>query len=152
MAQEDMRSRAWRRLVEGHGAVMELLEAELEAEAGLPMTWYDVLLHLGELPDQRCRMGELAEAIVLSRSGLTTVVDRMQEAGLVERGLVPGDRRAVEVALTEAGRGRFAEAAAVHRRGIDEHFISHLSAAEGRALARALERVRDAARARRSTP
>jgi DNA-binding MarR family transcriptional regulator len=131
---------------------MELLEAELEAEAGLPMTWYDVLLHLHERPGGRCRMGELAEAIVLSRSGLTTVVDRMEEAGLLQRRLVPGDRRAVDVALTAAGRRRFAAAAAVHRRGIDEHFVSHLSTAEGRALARALERVRDAARARRATP
>ena len=93
-------------------------------------------------------MHELAGAIVISNSGLTRIVDRMQEAGLVRRRTAPGNRRAVEVRLTPAGRARYAEAAAVHERGIDEHFVRHLDQGDGQLLLDALTRIQGAAEAR----
>lgn len=138
----DPRARAWRLFVETHGLVFGRLTDELKAEIGLPMTWYDVLLHLQEVPGQRLRMHELAEAVVISKSGLTTLVDRMEEAGLLRREPPAHDRRAIEVALTDAGRRRFEEASAIHSRGINEHFISYLNKSEGQMLARILERLK----------
>jgi DNA-binding MarR family transcriptional regulator len=140
----EARARAWRLFVETHGLVFGRLTEELRDEVGLPMTWYDVLFHLHEVPGQRLRMHELAEAVVISKSGLTTLVDRMEEAGLLRREPTPDDRRAIEIALTDAGKRRFEEANAVHWRGIQEHFVAHLDEAEGEVLARLLQRVKEA--------
>jgi DNA-binding MarR family transcriptional regulator len=141
---DDPRARAWRLFVETHGLVFGRLTDELKAEVGLAMTWYDVLFHLQEVPGQRLRMHELAEAVVISKSGLTTLVDRMEKAGLLRRKPPAHDRRAIEVALTDAGRRRFEEANAVHWRGIQEHFTSHLNKREAEMLARVLERLKEA--------
>src|SRR5512132_2168279 len=89
--------RAWRALVEGHAALFARLADELKAQTGMPITWYDVLLHLAEAKGARMRMRELADAVLLSKSGLTTLVDRMEGAGLVRRSVPPGDRRSIDV-------------------------------------------------------
>ena len=120
---------------------MGRLDRELQAEEGLSLAWYDVLLHLDEVPGRRLRMTDLAAAVVISKSGLTSLVDRMEEAGLVAREPDPDDRRAIAVALTAAGRERFAQAAKVHRRGIREHFSDHLTAEEGQRLVDSLARL-----------
>jgi DNA-binding MarR family transcriptional regulator len=140
----DPRARAWRLFVETHGLVFGRLIDELKAEVDLAMTWYDVLFHLQEVPGERLRMHELADAVVISKSGLTTLVDRMEEAGLLRREAPANDRRAIEVTLTDAGRRRFEEANAVHWRGIQEHFIAHLNNSEVEMLVRVLERLKQA--------
>src|SRR3954453_10629578 len=78
------RLRAWRLYFESALALLDVLDAELERDAGIPLRWYDVLVHLEETPDG-LRMNELAERILYSKSGLTRVVDRLEEAGLVQR-------------------------------------------------------------------
>src|ERR1041385_9527029 len=78
------RLRAWRLYFESALALVDVLDAELERDVGIPMRWYDVLVHLEETPDG-LRMNELAERILYSKSGFTRVVDRMEEAGLVRR-------------------------------------------------------------------
>jgi DNA-binding MarR family transcriptional regulator len=128
--------------VEGHAALFARLADELKAQTGMPITWYDVLLHLAEAKGARMRMRELADAVLLSKSGLTTLVDRMEGAGLVVRSVPPGDRRSIDVVLTDAGRRRFAEARAVHRRGIDEHFCAHVSDEEAALLIDLFGRLR----------
>ena len=85
----------WRLLLETHAAVVDRLSRELEAESDLPLTWYDVLLQLSGAPGGRLRMRDLAEAVLLSRSGLTRLVDRMEAAGLVCREAHPSDGRAL---------------------------------------------------------
>ena len=140
----DLRPRAWRLFVETHAALFGHLVDQMRVDVGIPMTWYDVLLHLAEVEGGRLRMHELADAVLLSKSGLTTLVDRMEAAGLVRREVPAGDRRAIDVVLTDAGRRRFQEAAAVHRRGIDAHFCAHLSQDETAALIALLERLRSA--------
>jgi DNA-binding MarR family transcriptional regulator len=138
--------RAWRALFEAHAAVVGLLDAELRHAENVPLTWYDVLLHLAEAPERALRMGELADAVVISKSGLTKLVDRLEEARLVERRPSRSDRRVIEVALTEEGLTRLRAAWQTHRRGIELRFARHVTAEEARVLERALTKVRDAAR------
>jgi DNA-binding MarR family transcriptional regulator len=132
---------AWRAFLTAHARVTEVLERELMAERGMPLTWYDVLVQLAEAPDQRLRMNDLARRVLLSRAGLTRLVDRLVSAGLVERVPCPDDRRGTFVALTPEGRRANLDAAPVHLRGVHEHFTRHLSEAELAAIEGSLGRV-----------
>ena len=138
---------AWRLLLEAHATVTELLEDELVAERGLPLSRYDVLLNLAEAPDSRLRMQELSASVLLSKSGLSRLVDRMVEAGLVRRERCQDDRRGWFAVLTDQGRSALRRAAPVHLRGIQEHFAQHLEPEEVQVLTTALARVVAAARA-----
>jgi DNA-binding MarR family transcriptional regulator len=138
---------AWRRLLEAHATVTELLERELMAERGLPLSRYDVLLNLAEAPEGRLRMQELSASVLLSKSGLSRLVDRMVEAGLVRRERCQDDRRGWFAVLTDQGRSALRRAAPVHLRGIQDHFVRHLEPDEVQVLATALARVVAAARA-----
>jgi DNA-binding MarR family transcriptional regulator len=143
---------AWRALLETHAAVTELLARELTAERGLSLKAYDVLLNLAEAPDGRLRMQELSSSVLLSKSGLSRVVDRMEEGGLVRREQSEDDRRGWFAVLTERGRGTLRRAAPIHLRGIQEHFARHLDDGEARVLAVVLSRVSAAARDERTSP
>ena len=138
---------AWRLLLEAHATVTELLEHELVAERGLPLSRYDVLLNLAEAPEGRLRMQELSASVLLSKSGLSRLVDRMVEAGLVRRERCQDDRRGWFAVLTDQGRSALRRAAPVHLRGIQEHFTGHLEPEEVQAMTAALTRVVAAARA-----
>ena len=120
--------RAWRGLLQVHSSMISRLDTELEREHGLPLASYEVLLHLNDEPDCSLRMGELAERLFLSRSGLTRLIDRLVKAGLVERASCESDRRGSYAQLTSEGRRRFDAARPTHLRGIREHFLSKLRA------------------------
>ena len=137
---------AWRALLEAHAAVTDLLERELEQERGLPLSKFEVLLKLAEAPDGRLRMLELAQSVLLSKSGLSRLVDRMEEAELVRRERCPSDRRGAYAVLTDEGRRVLRRAAPVHLRGIKEHFTNHLDEQEIRVLTVALGKVNASAR------
>ena len=132
----------WRVFLETAYALIDILDAELQGERGITLRWYDALVHLEEAEDG-LRMNVLAGRILFSNSGLTRVIDRMEEAGLVKRERPPDDRRVVKVFITPAGLETLHAARTVHRRGIQEHFIQHLDKPELAALAHALENVRD---------
>ncbi|MFN8186972.1 MAG: MarR family transcriptional regulator [Gaiellales bacterium] len=132
----------WRVFLEAAYALIDILDAELQAERDLTLRWYDVLVQLEEA-ERGLSMSELAGRILFSKSGLTRMIDRMEEAGFVRRERPPDDRRVVEVFVTPAGLEALQAARAVHRRGIQEHFVQHLEEAELAGLARALESVRD---------
>jgi DNA-binding MarR family transcriptional regulator len=134
------RLRCWRLFFESALALMDLLDAELQQEAGIPQRWYDVLVHVEDFPEG-IRMNELAEQILYSKSGLTRVVDRMEEAGLVKRVRPENDRRSIHIVLTGKGAKKMEEARRHHRDGIDRHFARHLTEADVKALTRALEKV-----------
>ena len=136
--------RAWHAFLEAHARITERLGAELEREAGLPLSWYDVLVQLHAVPGARLRMTELAAAVLLSKSGLTRLVDRMCDAGLVSRCADPADRRGTYVQLTEAGARRLHAAAPVHLSGIEQHFGRNVTSAEAATIERALGRALDA--------
>jgi len=131
----------WRTFLETAWAVLDILDAELQAERGISLGWYDALVHL-EGAEDGLGMTDLANRILSSKSGLTRIIDRMEAAGLVRRERPPEDRRVVKVFLTPQGHATLAEARAVHRRGILEHFVAHVDDAELAALAVTLEKVR----------
>ncbi|MGN6378901.1 MAG: MarR family winged helix-turn-helix transcriptional regulator [Gaiellales bacterium] len=139
------RRRAWQAFFEAHAAVVPVLEAEMQTEHGLSLRWYDVLLQLAAAPGRRLLMHELSDAVVISKGGLTKLVDRMAAAGLVEREAQPGNRRVTPVRLTPHGLETYRRARLTHHRGVAQHFLDHLSDTERAALVTALERVRDAA-------
>lgn len=135
----------WRAALEGHSALLRLLELELQRDAGISLSWYDVLLHLSEAPRGMLRMNQLAEALVLSRSWLSRRIDGMAAAGLVHRCPAPDDARGVCAALTPEGRRVFRRAAATHLRSVDEHFLRHLTTEEASTIEASFTRVRAAA-------
>jgi DNA-binding MarR family transcriptional regulator len=113
---------AWVTLLQAHAVMVDVLERNLEHRAGLPLSSYEVLLRLDMAPAGRLRMLDLSRSLLLSKSGVTRLVDRMEEAGLVRRSTSPEDRRVTLVAVTDTGRRRFRAATPVHLRGIEEHF------------------------------
>ena len=139
------RLRAWRLYFESALALLDVLDSELEREAGIPLRWYDVLVQLEESPEG-IAMNALAERILYSKSGFTRVVDRMEEAGLVRRVRPEHDRRSILVVLTKNGTATMERARRYHRDGIERHFSQHLSEHEIKALTRALEKISTHAR------
>jgi DNA-binding MarR family transcriptional regulator len=134
------RLRAWRLYLESALALVDVLDAELERDAGIPQRWYDVLVKLEDTPEG-VRMNELADRILYSKSGFTRVVDRMEGAGLVRRVRPENDRRSILVVLTDQGRTTMEEARRHHRHGIEQHFSRHLTDTDIKALTRAFEKV-----------
>lgn len=137
----DWRVGVWRSFLRAHASVMRDLERELLAATGMPLGWYDVLLQLAEAPDRRLRMAELADRVLLSRSGLTRLIDRLQAEGLVRREPSPDDARGTFTVLTADGLNRLRHAAPVHLAGIREHWLVHFSDDELRQLAGFLSRL-----------
>lgn len=140
------RVEAWRALITANSLVLEKIERGL-VEAGLPpLAWYDVLLELSGVSGGRLRMHELARAVVLSRSGLTRLVDRLERAGLLRREPDPEDRRGSYAAITAEGRAVLRRMWPVYAAGIAEHFAAHVEEEEAATIAAALGRVVRAAR------
>ena len=137
----DWRIGVWRSFLRAHATVTRELERELASEAGLPLGWYDVLLQLAEAPDRRLRMAQLADRVLLSRSGLTRLVDRLQADGLVHRERSADDARGTYTVLTSEGLQRLRNAAPVHLAGIQRHWLAHFSDGELRTLRDLLGRI-----------
>jgi DNA-binding MarR family transcriptional regulator len=115
---------AWRSFLNAHARVLRSLETELVAEQRLSLVSYDVLVQLAEAPDRKLRMAELADRVLLSRSGVTRLVDRLERAGLVARQRVTGDGRGVIAELTPAGLERLRTASGTHLAGVVRHFVA----------------------------
>jgi MarR family 2-MHQ and catechol resistance regulon transcriptional repressor len=119
------------------------LERGLDHECGLSLQWFELLIRLARSPGHRLRMSDLALQTGLTPSGLTRAVDRLEEAGLVERVACPSDRRGAFAALTEAGLARIATAVGPHLRHLDENLTGILTRDEQVQLAALLRKVRD---------
>lgn len=132
---------AWVVLLGAHAHLVPKVDGELKAACGISLTWFDVLQQLSRVPDQRLRMQELADALLLSKSGLTRLIDRIEGEGLVTRTAVPGDRRSLFVALTPAGKSLVEKARPVVRASVEAHFGNKLSGEELTVLRDALARV-----------
>jgi len=104
---ETERMGPWEALIRTVGSLLKTFEQELMESIGLPLTWFDVLLQLDSAPEGRLRMQALADSVVLSRSGLTRLVDRMEKAGLVGREHSSEDRRGYYAVITSEGRRVF---------------------------------------------
>jgi DNA-binding MarR family transcriptional regulator len=131
---------AWRAFLRAQSELIRTLDRELQEEQGLPITFFDVLAQLTQAGG-RLRMSELADAVLLSRSGVTRLVDRMERDGLVKREHCPTDRRAMYATVTPAGKRALAKSRPVHLRGVAEHFARHLTPEDTKTLAAALGRM-----------
>jgi DNA-binding MarR family transcriptional regulator len=132
---------AWRGLLRMHSALVKALDAELLAEHGLPLSSYEVLIHLQAAPGRRRRMSELADSVLLSRSGMTRLVDRLEREGLLERATCSSDGRGYFAVLTDAGEEVLARARPTHLDGVRDRFLQHFEAGELTAMATFWERV-----------
>lgn len=137
----DPRLGAWRAFLVAHARLTRRLDDELRTEHALSLAEYDALLQLAEAPGRRLRMSQLADRVLLSRSGITRLVDRLEADGLVVRSSCATDARGSEAILTEAGRARLRAAAITHLRGIERYFIAGVAATELEALERSLGRL-----------
>jgi len=113
-------------LLETNARLARSLGAHLESECDLPLPWFEVLLQLRKSPDGRLKMNEIADAIVHSTGGTTRLIDRLEEARLVERQLCPSDRRAIHVAITDVGNAKLDEALGVHLEYLDDSLARRL--------------------------
>jgi len=132
---------AWIALVEAHSAAVESVEADLVRERGLPLSWHEVLVRLSRAEHGSLRMQELARAVLLSKSGLTRLADRMVAAGLIERTACDSDRRGTWAVITPKGRDALVDATPAFLAAVDRHFAGHLSADEIESVAASLRKV-----------
>ena len=144
ISRHDPRLRAWSGFLRAHARVVRALEQELGEEQDMALTDYDVLVQLASADPRRLRMSELADRLLLSRSGVTRLVDRLEASGLVERVSCDDDRRGQWAALTPAGEDRLRHAAPTHLRGVAEHFLDRLSPDELAVMERIFTRLDDA--------
>jgi DNA-binding MarR family transcriptional regulator len=135
---------AWRGFLRTHAALVKELDADLEAQHQLPLSSYDVLTTLADRLDGRMRMRDLADAVVLSRSGLTRLVDRLQREGLIDREQCASDARGAYAVLTDTGRARLRDAQPLHRDGVRRRFLSRFSPDELAMLADCWGRLAEA--------
>src|SRR3954463_11378309 len=131
---------AWGSLLRAHATLMRRLDTDLERETGLALADFDVLAQLARAHGE-LRITELADRVLISRSGMSRRVARLVDEGLVRRDTASTDARGVVVALTKAGMARLAETAPVHARGVSELFVGKLDDPELAHLERALKKV-----------
>src|SRR5919109_722068 len=125
--QESLGLGAWLSLLQARSTVIDAVENDLGHSVGLPLGWFEVLLHVASAPEGRLKMADLAHSLLLSKSGITRLVDRMVEAGLLTRETHPADRRIVYATATEKGRAALREALPIHADSLDRHFASVLT-------------------------
>ena len=141
----DPRLGPWRNFLAAHALVTRRLDEELRAEHDLSLAEYDTLLAIAWSPDRRIRMRTLADSILLSKSGVTRLIDRLVADGLVERSACLSDARGAEAVLTDAGLERLRAASATHLRGVDAHCLAVLDADEVDVVERSMRAVDDQA-------
>src|SRR6476661_3456785 len=134
----DPRLAPWRAFLLAYARVSRRLDEELRSEHDVSFAEYDALLTIAHAPERRIRMGQLAEEVLLSKSGVTRLIDRLVGDGLVERSTCLSDARGAEAVLTERGLERLRAASKTHLRGIDEHFLAIVDPADLESLERAM--------------
>jgi DNA-binding MarR family transcriptional regulator len=132
---------AWGGFLRAHATLVRKLDTELREAHGLPLSSYEVLLHLSWAPGHRMGMGELAESMLLTLCGVSRPISRLEGEGLVQREPCPEDRQGANVILTEAGLDRLGEAHPTHLAGVHTLFLEHFSEEELKTMAQYWRRV-----------
>ena len=135
---------AWRGTLQVHAQVTRALDAQMRTEHGLSVSSYEVLMFLADAEDRRMRMSEIAQRVLLSRSGITRLVDRLVELGLVTRCASERDRRGLYAELTDAGAAKLDAARRTHREGVRRFFLERLTVTDQIALGDIWTRLLDA--------
>jgi DNA-binding MarR family transcriptional regulator len=125
---------AWKGMLRAHASLVRTLDAELAREHDLPLSSYEVLLYLNDADGGRMRMSELADSVLLSRSGLTRLVDRLEREGLLKRERCESDQRGLFAEITDDGRRLFAAARQTHLDGVRRLFLDRFTRDELQAL------------------
>ncbi len=136
---------AWGALTRTHAAITQRLQEMLASSDFPPLPWYEVLAAVAEAPEERMKMGDLAEALVITRGGLTKLVDRLVKAGLLERTFCETDRRVSYATLTAAGRDLLAEMRPAVIAELEVAFSANLSVSQANELRQTLDGVRSSA-------
>jgi DNA-binding MarR family transcriptional regulator len=132
---------AWRKFLTAHVILIEQIERDLAWAKLPPLSWYDVLFALSAAPDRKLRLHELAQAVLLSRSNLTRLVDRLEGAGLIERESCEIDRRGAFAVITEEGIAMLDRMWSIYGGGIERYFACHLDPTEVKLLIKILDRM-----------
>jgi DNA-binding MarR family transcriptional regulator len=132
---------AWRSYLQSHASIVRMLDAELVAEHGMTTRDYEVLLYLAQAPERKLPMSALAERTMLTRSGITRLIDGLVESGLIERVACASDARISYAQLTHEGYDKLRGAGCAHVRSINRLFLEHFSPEEVEQLARLLSRL-----------
>lgn len=125
---------AWRGLLRVHASMLKALDGELEATHGLPLSSYEVLMHLADAPDHKMRMCDLADSVLLSRSGMSRLVDRLERDGLLKRAACTNDARGAFACITPDGLALLEQARPTHLSGVRRRFLAQFSEDELRQL------------------
>jgi DNA-binding MarR family transcriptional regulator len=133
----------WRTFLGTHRQIVDRLADQMQSDHQLPLEWFDVLIHLADVPGKRLRQRELRDRLLLSESGVSRMLARMAEAGVLERRPADDDRRGVEVALTEAGEALLATAVESHLKLVATLFTDRLSVTDRVALEHILAKLGD---------
>ena len=135
------RTELWASLMRGQALLADAVSDRLEAEAGIPLAWYEVLAVLADAPEGALRMQDLGQSMWISKSGLTRLCDRIEEAGYLSRRSCPTDRRGTFAVITDAGRAKVRDAQPVFARASEDLFLQHLSARERDGLRSAMSKI-----------
>ena len=131
----------WLALMQGMAKVNRQLALDMQREHGCHISWYDVMVRLNHAPERQMTMSELADSVVMSGGGLTRLLDKMVEAGLIERVLDPEDRRVVYARLTREGQEHASELMLAHQQRVKEYVVQHLTEEEVQTVRAAFERI-----------
>ncbi|MFI4972086.1 MAG: MarR family winged helix-turn-helix transcriptional regulator [Hyphomicrobiales bacterium] len=131
----------WESLARVHSTTSAAIEKDMLPNAGIPLGWYDVLVHLNRAPDAMLRFQDLARLAGITDSGASRRIEQMIKAGLIDRHSCPADRRGVYAHLTEKGKASYEKAYAVFVRSLEENLGSHLAPEEADAVHAALSRL-----------
>jgi DNA-binding MarR family transcriptional regulator len=141
---DDLPLNTWRLFITANARLLDTIDSEMIAAGCLPLHWYDVLVELAEAPQRRMRMSDLAQRVVLSKSGLTRLVDRLETEQLLERERSAEDRRGAYAVLTDKGLEAMRRSWKVYAQAIVKRFAAHLSDDEARLLSAVFQRLLDA--------
>jgi DNA-binding MarR family transcriptional regulator len=145
LSSHDPRLEPWRAFLTAHARVTRRLDEELRVEHDLSLAEYDALLTIANSPGRRIRMRQLADRVILSKSGVTRLIDRLVIDGLVERDACQTDARGAEAVLTQAGLDRLRRASQTHLRGISQHFLGALADVDLETIERSMQAVAERA-------
>jgi DNA-binding MarR family transcriptional regulator len=132
----------WQSFLAAHRRIVEQLADEMLAEHQLPLEWFDVLVHLADLPGMRARQKDMRDRMLLSESGVSRLLVRMEKAGVITRSAAGDDRRGMEIVVTEAGQAALLAAIDSHLQLVASLFTDRLTATDRAALSRMLPKLR----------
>ena len=141
VAQLDEAAALWQDFLYAHRTIIDTMAKEMMRDHGLPLEWFDVLIHLADVPEGRLRQRTLRDRLLLSESGLSRMLLRMEQAGLITRSTAGEDKRGMEITLTAKGRRAVIAAAAAHIDRVQRLFTDKLTRTDINALARILPKL-----------